>query len=954
MSLSKCLDQHIRMLDREDYDSVRVNARALENGGMPRAEAEKAAVKRVLEDVNESANDLRRQLADQGVDVAVRPIKEKSTPKSAPKLPEDGTKVEISKPEPKPIPNVGRTTAEQKAVAADSRPDLANPGSSEAVRDMVRKARVEMVTPERRAQEQSMRDGKDLLKDDTKRSALLQKIKDGGILNDIETAAFLQHLDSVGDKSIEAGGEKLREIMKLSQGYTSGGTEQGRAFAMRRDRNETPLERRKAALIRAIIMPSERTEQTIQRLRDKLQRAAPSEKALHQAGIEKIEAKEFARVERFKKRMIGLGYDLDNMDMLYQNESKVAAIVDEARIDKASMHDAVYEWWLTSILSGIKTNTTNLLGNLGNIGLHEIERFAQMPVGKVVDFLTSKTGSGPSAGELVAVWGTLLSTDAWGFAKRHLMDSFAAERPMLDAEIAEGRELSRDEAKMASNQGNKYLSHAPVNKNIAAKAVRSVGTRIMMAVDQFFKGLVARSEVAGRAYKLAKENGYKPGSPEFAEFMAQEVGDLESQSWEYAYLEAKRLTFAKDPGKITKKVIELRNATVVGKWIIPFIPVLVNLIGRGMTIAPVTAQINVLQRAVRGGLFRYDPTMRGVLPYARNEIVQDIVANLAGLLAYSIIAGWAGDDEDGLPRITGTSTRWNSVEDEAVPAKSIRLGGSYVSYDRIDPFASVVASAVDLFLERSKKQPDYAQMAFKNLSYQVLDKSFMSTLSEAAKGLDAEEGKVAGITSRYLRSTLVGFVPNIIRQSINMSDEDTKDQKAYARASVSSGDWWTEQGRLAAGSAIGGLPFVPKIDMWGEKRKTGQPFDQVASDFTWRLLLPVNVREGNASNAYEQALYNWNKTAEKPSWPRYPNGYLERKDGTRWYYTSEQYNDMLRERGRILMDNLGEWKPEDPLKPKDWEIKRIRNAMTLASKLARLPYVQKLGYEPVRAADEDQ
>lgn len=831
--------------------------------------------------------------------------------------------------------SVGRTTAEQKEIAKSGRPELANPASETAVRQLVRQAREKMVSPERKTQEQSIAEGRELLNDDQRTTALRDKVRGGEPLTDVETAAFRELLDREGADAIESGGQKLRQTLEAIQGYTAGGTEQARALGMRRDRNQSPEDRRKMALTHAILMPSQRLESQFSKLRDRLQKASPKDRPDIQKTIDQLTTKELHRIEKFKRRMAGLGFDLDRMDLLYQNSKKAAALVDEARIDKGDNWDAAYEWWMSSILSGPRTNITNAVGNVGNMLL---DVAWEKPIQLLLNQIPGLRSHGPSAGELGSVYKALFSGDAWGFATRHFADTWSAERPMLDAEMASGRELSADEARLLSDQGGKFNSRAPLNRNIAARMLRNVSLRPMQAVDQFFKGLVARSEVAGRAYRLAKEHGYEVGSDKFQEFVNQEVADLESRSWEHAYDEAKQRTFSQEPGPITQGVVNLRNKVPGARYVVPFVPILVSLIGRGMKIGPVTSQINMARRIVQQGLWKYSPTSRGALPYARSEFIKDFAASTAGLLAMGVIGSWAADGQDGLPNMTGTESRYIKAKDQTVPGKSIRMFGKYYSYDRLDPFSGMLATTIDaLKAWRSKTSGDAIDTALGNLKYQVLDKSFMQTLGDVNRSIGNAEGGT-NTAARLLRGILVGFIPNVIRQPLAASQDDAKDQGIYAQAKITNADWWKEQGRVGLGQIAAGLPFVPKVDLWGQTQEKDTPTEKLASDFLWRALSPSQVAPGNASNVYEQAIYNWNKNAEKPLWPAYPRNYIERRDKTRWYYDEKTYNEMLRERGRLTMEELKDWKPEDPVHPTDQEMRFIQRALRIGNRLAQQPY----------------
>jgi hypothetical protein len=154
MPLRNCLEKHISVLDREDAQSLREEARRLEDTGMPRAKAERQAVERALEDAEDALNDVRRQLVTQGVPVDLKPVQ--ATPKAeeapAPEVESEPAKDEPKpEPEPKAEPLQEEVTGIKNAVSAETRKRLGLP---------------ELETPETRAFEEMYEAGKKLAESD--------------------------------------------------------------------------------------------------------------------------------------------------------------------------------------------------------------------------------------------------------------------------------------------------------------------------------------------------------------------------------------------------------------------------------------------------------------------------------------------------------------------------------------------------------------------------------------------------------------------------------------------------------------------------------------------------------------------------------------------------------------------------------------------------------------------
>jgi hypothetical protein len=75
MSLRDCLDLHGRLLDREDRDRIRQISNDRQAHGASAEDANRLAVRQVLEDAEDDAADVRQQLARQGVSAPLRAIR---------------------------------------------------------------------------------------------------------------------------------------------------------------------------------------------------------------------------------------------------------------------------------------------------------------------------------------------------------------------------------------------------------------------------------------------------------------------------------------------------------------------------------------------------------------------------------------------------------------------------------------------------------------------------------------------------------------------------------------------------------------------------------------------------------------------------------------------------------------------------------------------------------------
>ncbi|GAH22517.1 unnamed protein product, partial [marine sediment metagenome] len=77
--------------------------------------------------------------------------------------------------------------------------------------------------------------------------------------------------------------------------------------------------------------------------------------------------------------------------------------------------------------------------------------------------------------------------------------------------------------------------------------------------DEAFKSVIGRMEAAAQAHRLAKVRGLKGDARR--DFMAEQIEDVTSQSWDTAVNEARRLTFQEELGVIGQEVLRLRKVS---------------------------------------------------------------------------------------------------------------------------------------------------------------------------------------------------------------------------------------------------------------------------------------------------------------------------------------------------------------------------------------------------------
>jgi hypothetical protein len=251
---------------------------------------------------------------------------------------------------------------------------------------------------------------------------------------------------------------------------------------------------------------------------------------------------------------------------------------------------------------------------------------------------------------------------------------------------------------------------------------------------------------------------------------------------------AKYTTFMSDPGKVSAWIIKGRDVVPGGRFVVPFVNTIGNLLKRGVEMTP------------------------GVgLAMARGQNASEVIAKqIEGLIISAAVwskleagelTGSAPDNE--AERKSGYRRGWK--------AWSMKVGDTYYQYRRIEPFNTVLATAT-IFHQQlvNAKDEDTAtdimgKMAneFKN---NLIDSSYLQGMSQVLN----RHGGFATQPKR-LASSLVPF--SGFWRSINRSYEAAVEGQAKYRP-----------GRDWIGAFAGVIPGLyklsqPEVTVWGEEIK---------------------------------------------------------------------------------------------------------------------------------------
>ena len=260
-------------------------------------------------------------------------------------------------------------------------------------------------------------------------------------------------------------------------------------------------------------------------------------------------------------------------------------------------------------------------------------------------------------------------------------------------DLLRSHELAKSRIKPALASENFLWMNSP-NKNSADSVLKfaarfgtdSLGNVIrlpgaaLISEDKLFKLLHYRMATAKSAAQAAMA---KPKGHRFAEYSARKMlpnetaGHLATDIAEY-------WTFTNALGK-KGSTIQRAISYTPAKMFIPFFKTPTNIVKVGLEHSLGGLRWNNLKTA-------FKPGAGAAGDYARTKLAMGTV------LPMTIIANLP-EDEDGMPRITGsvnTATPWGKyLQDMGVPAYSVKVGDEWFSYEKVEPFRSILGLYVN-------------------------------------------------------------------------------------------------------------------------------------------------------------------------------------------------------------------------------------------------------------------
>ena len=343
------------------------------------------------------------------------------------------------------------------------------------------------------------------------------------------------------------------------------------------------------------------------------------------------------------------------------------------------------------------------------------------------------------------------------------------------------------------------------------------------------------------AYREAKTQSLSGAAAK--EYIQKQLTDENSHANEYGRQRALELTFNENPGDGVNAIVRLRNSNKFVAFLLPFIRTPANLLRQGIRKGPM-GTLNLAWETAQ--------LARGKRK-ADNEYIAHVAEQFVFWGGMMLLCAGHGDDDEpwitGNQRVFGSEGAFKRVH---LPPLSVRIGGKWYSYRRIEPLATGLSSFADGYnaykdATDGKRMTAALKQMMTGAGKIITEKSYLQSFDEAYRLLSDPEHKLLDWAANFGAS----WVPNAYRQTVNAFHDYAPDYKAGSK------NWLLNTFQQTL-SRAGLYRQVPKLDYFGRPVPKDLPDDQVGVGFVaWRLLMPIARRDAKGMDPVEQLMWKW-------------------------------------------------------------------------------------------------
>ncbi|GGC34047.1 hypothetical protein GCM10011371_21780 [Novosphingobium marinum] len=272
-----------------------------------------------------------------------------------------------------------------------------------------------------------------------------------------------------------------------------------------------------------------------------------------------------------------------------------------------------------------------------------------------------------------------------------------------------------------------------------------VPTRFLTAEDEFFKGIARRMEINAQAVRIAHQEGLKGDAA--SRRIAELVADPTDEMFEAALDYGRYLTFQRPLSGFPQDVSNAAQKNIVIRTFLPFIRTPTNLLKFATERSPAAPLLKDWRDDFAAGGARRDMALSKVM------LGTGLGAAIYQGAAEGHITGSAPSDPKKARLLYADG--WKPY--------SVRVGDTYYSYKRLDPFSTTLGVAADLatlpegMSERQKD--DKTTLLVASIMGNLASKTWMSGISDVVSALHEPDRYAGNMLERLVGSFLV---PNLV------------------------------------------------------------------------------------------------------------------------------------------------------------------------------------------------
>jgi site-specific DNA-cytosine methylase len=629
----------------------------------------------------------------------------------------------------------------------------------------------------------------------------------------------------------------------------------------------------------------------------------PQKVAALKADIQKLELRQARAVTRAIERLERAGGSLEQMYSYLENkewvnfyrmsrkviEAKEFASVDPTDRSAGALFGRLFiEFRMAMMLSGLGTHIANVTGNTANQFLRVSRLFAEASINTV-----AKNPDAATMGEFKAYMTAYFK--AMGRAGRNFMMAYATEMPILEADLNASTDAE-------------IQQHTLLMPGLIGRILRFPSLNTLLAFDELFKTMAAHGEASAILHREGRNDGLTGEALE-AHIEAGLI-DYSNPVWSEALDNAKLGVFQGPPGAIVRALMNLRQFTddlfpvlPLGSMLLPYIKTPGGIFKAGLE-TPAHPLVLVYRLLAPSRIKENYVKSGEMITDSANAVVA--MSLIMGVISYM-------DDDDDIPVITGSSEvdYLDYLRQKAVaPPYSVRIGDSYYSYSRVEPFAISLATIVDAYRAFQKavgNAPDGGTQAMQTLwdsfTAQLQDKTFLQTFGDLMKMLEDKDRLNVALWARNF--FLTPMTPALVRGTMSAADPYERMNTVYEQEGKSAWTAAVESMEYVAFPTKDNYPPI-KYDLWG------RPIEKMGRSYTARLtrFFPTS-QEVTDINRLDLLIMRFNQRRDNGDFgdqetklsPR-PLPRKAERDGVSYTLTPEEYATASRNAGAMAADNL--------------------------------------------------